>query len=384
MIRPCRRPSVPEKSLAMKNFAAICCLALTVALSSTTALAGVTVPTSTPFSHNAGFNYDPWFQPWTAYSQADYVSYVAKDFDVITQDMRMIHTYHGAGVGTPDLVIDPGQYAVMNYAKLHQSQDVELFVCTNQDAATAAKLGDATYAASWVQTILLDPLDNDVSTVKSVVKAIGIGNEVDAQTVFSASDMDTAIKNLTTALDQAGLGDIPITTSIANLANNPTAKGFVDVVQANWQSSWGSDFVFANNYPWMQGGDIGTLKAWYEGVQDEYSGLDIFIAETGYPSVSNPAGSFDKNFPAVYGGTGEYQYITGLFDWLGDQYTSTGGYTVPTFIFSGTDMPKKVAGDPNCSENNYGIYQGTGASLMPKTDANGNQISIPSWVANTH
>lgn len=355
-------------------------LAALVMLPATT-WATVTVPTETPFSYNVGFNYDPWGQAWNAYSQEQYVAYVTKDLDAVTQGVHMIHTYHGAGVGTGALVIDDGQYAIMQYAAKNPGKNIELFLCTNQDAPTAAKLGDADYAVNWVKTILLAPLENNISLVKKVVKAIGIGNEVDAQSVFTSAQMDTAIKNLTTALKAEGLQDIPITTSIANIANNPVAKGFVDVVSADWQSSWGTAFVFANNYPWMQSGDINTLEGWYQGVQKEYSNLNIFIGETGYPSVSDPSSEFDKKFPKVSGGTGEFDYITGLFAWLDTQYVATKGHTVPTFIFSATDMPKKYPAAVDCSENHYGLYT---TDLKLKTDTKGRTISIPNWLTETH
>ncbi|MCB2186726.1 MAG: hypothetical protein KQJ78_09930 [Deltaproteobacteria bacterium] len=349
--------------------------------------AGAGAPLATPFEHNVGIIYDPWFQSWTSYSPEQQAAYVNADLDTLTRDFRLFHTYHDVAVGTPDLEVDGGQAAIMQYAKAHPDLGIEVFLCTNEATPGAAALGSPGYAAKWVQAVLLDPLGDKESVLK-VVKAIGLGNEVDSQTVFSAAEMGTAMQNLTKALSDAGLGGIPVTTTIANLKDNKVAAGYVDQVVANWQKAWGTEFVGANNYPWMQNGDVDTLKTWYADVQQEYPSLGIYITETGYPYVSDPKGSFDAKFPAVSGGAGEYDFTTGLLDWLHLQYVSpkTNGHTVPTFLFSGTDMPKKVAGDPTCSENNYGLYKRDPKTnaLTLMTDSKGRTLQLPAWLAQTH
>lgn len=347
-------------------------------LACTPAMAGIQVPTSSPFSYNVGCTYDSWMQSWIAYSREDTVKYVAKDLDGITSHFRMIHTYHDAAVGTSELLVDPGTLGVLTYAKEHQDKNLQLLLATNEDAATAGKLGSLDYARRWVQTILLDPLGNDVQLAAKTVKAIGIGNEIDAQGVFSVGDFRTAVSNLGQALREKGLGSLPITTTIANISHNNVAKGFVDALGETWQASWGHKFVFANNFPWMQSQGLEALKNWYAGAQTEYSSWNLFIGETGYPSQSDPSQGFDRDqhFPKVSGGTGEYNYVTDMFNWLGGQYAE-GKMTVPTFLFSAFDEPRKVPSVAGCSENHYGLLQANGT---PKEDSEGKTISIPHWV----
>lgn len=352
-------------------------LTFLLCLVATTALAETKVSTSSPFSYGMGCSYDSWNQSWTAYSTADTIKYVGQDLDKLTQYFSMFHTYHDAAVGTSTLGIDSGTLGVLTYAKEHQDKGVQLFLCTNEDAATASKLGSLDYARNWVKTILLEPLGNNIHLVLSTVKAIGIGNEIDTQSVFSSSDFGKAVKNLATALSEAGLGSIPITTTIANITNNSVANGFIKALESSWQSSWGDKFIFANNFPWMQSGNEKTLESWYATASAQFSSWSIYIGETGYPTSSDPSCWFDRNFPKVSGGTGEYAYTTDLLNWLGGIYNENNHHTITTFIFGGLDEPKKDPNCSTCSENHYGLLNADGT---PKKDAKGATISIPAWV----
>ncbi|MBI4798113.1 MAG: hypothetical protein HY794_05145 [Desulfarculus sp.] len=357
----------------------MCLLTLACLLLTTLSAAAAGVPTSSPFDYNVGVTYDSWMQSWIAYSRADTVKFVAQDLDKITGHFKMIHTYHDAAVGTSELLVDPGTLGVLTYAKDHPDKGLQVFLGTNEDAATASKLGNADYAKRWVQTILLDPMGGSASKVLSTVKAIGIGNEIDAQGVFNVHDFNAALRNLTEAMREAGLGAIPLTTTIANISHNAQAKAFVDTLGSNWQGAWGAKFVFANNFPWMQSKGVDALKSWYDGAQSEYSSWNLFIGETGYPYQSDPSRGFDhdQKFPSVSGGTGEYTYATDMFNWLGEQYSTSNHRTIPTFMFSGFDEPRKQPSVPGCSENHYGLLTASGA---PMHDTAGHTLVIPDWV----
>ncbi len=341
--------------------------------------AAVTVPADSPFSYGAGCTYDSWNQSWTAYSTADTIRYVSQDLDKITQYFSMIHTYHAAAVGTSQLTIDPGLLGVLTYAKDHPEKGLQVLLGTNQDEATSAKLGSLTYARQWVQTILLDPMGNNKSLILGTVKAIGIGNEIDAQSVFSVNDFEKAVNNLYTALNEVGLGGIPITTTIANITSNSVARQYVDALASKWQSSWGDRFLFVNNFPWMQGKGVAELQRWYAEAETQYSSWSLFIGETGYPTRSDTSCWFDQinHFPNVSGGTGETAYANDLFTWLGNLYNSNDHHTITTFVFGAFDEPKKDPNCANCSENHYGLLNAQG---LPKTDSAGHSINIPGWV----
>jgi hypothetical protein len=341
------------------------------------AAAETKVSGSSPFSYGVGCDYDPWNQKWTAYSVADQIKYVGQDLDKLTQYFSMFHTYHDAAVGTSTLGIEPGTLGILTYVKDHPDKGLQLFFCTNEDAATSSKLGSLDYARNWVKTILLEPLGNNTHLVSNTIKAIGIGNEIDAQSVFSPSDLGKAVKNLATALNEAGLGSIPITTTIANITSNTVANSYIKALESNWQSSWGEKFIFANNFPWMQGQSVKDLESWYAKASAEYSSWSIYIGETGYPTSSDPSCWFDRNFPRVSGGAGEYTYTADLFNWLGDVYNQNNHHTVTTFVFGGFDEPKKDPNCSTCSENHYGLLKDDGT---PKTDSKGKTISIPGWI----
>lgn len=356
-------------------------LALSIILFALTGPAGAEtkVPGSSPFAYGVGCSYDSWNQGWTSYSVADTVKYVGQDLDKLTQYFSMFHTYHDAAVGTSALGIEPGTLGILTYVKEHPDKGLQLFFCTNEDAATASKLGNLDYARKWVKTILLEPLGNNVHLVLNTIKAIGIGNEIDAQSVFSPGDLGKAVKNLSTALNEAGLGSIPITTTIANITHNTVADGYIKALASNWQSAWGDKFIFANNFPWMQSQGVKSLESWYAEASAEYSSWSVYIGETGYPSQSDPTCWFDQvhKFPKVSGGTGEYAYYVDLFNWLGGLYNQNNHNTVTTFVFGGFDEPKKDPNCATCSENHYGLLDADG---KPKKDSQGRSIGIPGWI----
>jgi hypothetical protein len=335
------------------------------------------VPSNTPFNYNLGINYESWEDGRTGYS-------ITADLDQITQYFKLIKTYHAAAVGTADPttpVIDPTQAQVISY--ITGTADAELVMGTNNSALAQGGFGtpweaglmtDKAYTDQWVQ-MLIDAFGS-AANVESHLRAILLGNEVDANGVPPGDPLfdtyigwiETSFDNLKASLAEAGLGDIPISTTIANYgATNAVAVQVTQYIHDNWDADWngGTSFVFFNQYT-QNGGqstDFGQVESYFDTVQSQVpAGLEVFIGETGYSSY--------------YGAANQADVYQQLFDWL-DGQESADGKTVPAFPFVAFDRPSFDT-TPTPQEADFGIF-GEDANSQPtglKPDLAG---LIPSW-----
>jgi hypothetical protein len=182
------------------------------------------VPVNSPLTYNLGINYESWEAGRVGYS-------ITADLDQITQYFKLIKTFHDAAVGTanPTIpIIDPTQQTVISYVVAHDG--VQLVMGTNNNALASGGFGTAwsaglmtssAYTDQWVQMII--QAFGSTAAVKSHLGMILLGNEVDAngpppgQQGFSDYQtwINQAFTNLQTSLANAGLGSIPISSTIA-------------------------------------------------------------------------------------------------------------------------------------------------------------------------
>jgi len=335
------------------------------------------VPSATPFNYNIGINYESWDDGRTGYS-------ITADLDQITQYFNLIKTYHGASVGTADPTIpeiDPTQVQVINYVVA--TADVELVMGTNNSALAQGGYGspweaglmtDKAYTDQWVQKLI--EAFGSTANVESHLRAILLGNEIDANGVPPGDPsfddylawIKSSFDNLKASLSDAGLGDIPISTTIANYGStNAVAVQITQYIHDNWSADWNSatPFVLYNQYTQNvgQSTDFSQVESYFETVQSEVpAGLEVFIGETGYSSY--------------YGAANQENVYQQIFDWL-DGQQSADGKTVPLFAFDAFDRPS-FDSTPTPWETDYGIF-GEDANSQPtglKPDLAG---LIPSW-----
>ena len=221
-----------------------------------TAAAEPLIPAKTPFGYNVGINYESWEVGRTGYS-------IKADLDQIYDDFRLIRTYHDTLGATP--IIDDTQAQVIDWVVAHPG--VELVMGTNNTALaqggygapwSAGLMADKTYTDQWVQMVI--DAFGSVAKVKVGLKAILLGNEIDAAgPPPGTADFDSyvntwvpaAFDNLKASLAAAGLGSIPISTTIANYgATNEVSVKIPAYIAAHWGSGWnnGKPFVLFNQY----------------------------------------------------------------------------------------------------------------------------------------
>jgi hypothetical protein len=311
------------------------------------------VPAKTPFGYNVGVNYESWEVGRTGYS-------IEADLNQIHQNFHLIRTYHDAAVGTGDPTtptIDSTQAQVIDWIVDHPS--VELVMGTNNNALAQGGFGDPwsaglmtsrAYTDAWVQMLI--NAFGSVAKVKIGLKAILLGNELDMNgpppsdgsfTDYVNTWIPTAFDNLKASLAAAGLGSIPISTTIANYgATNEVSVKIPAYIAANWASAWnnGEPFVLFNQYTPdnQQSTDFDAVETYFEGVETALgSQLEVFVGETGYSDD--------------WGDANQATVLTEMFAWLGGQRTESGGKTVPLFLFDAFDRPAYPAG-----QIGFGIY----------------------------
>ncbi|CAH1678697.1 conserved hypothetical protein [Hyphomicrobiales bacterium] len=329
------------------------------------------IPAHSPFSYNVGINYESW-------DGGRVGRVIASDLDAITQNFKLIRTYHDAGVGTADPtnpVIDPTQQEVISYVLAHAG--LELNMGTNNNALASGGFG-----APWSAGLMVDPAYTDkwvamiieafgsTNAVEENLKMILLGNELDAngpppgdpsfETYYSVW-IPQAFLNLQTSLANAGLGSIPISTTIANYgASNVVSTSVSSFIEGHWSAAWngGEPIVLYNQYTPDNGSstDYSTVISYFESLATTFDGaLAPFIGETG--------------FSTLYGQAGQVTVYSQIFDWLNSQW-DTGHKTVPLFAFDAFDQPTRW---PDV-EKYYGIYTDAG-SLKP-----GLAAILPSWL----
>ena len=337
------------------------------------------VPTDTPLNFNLGINYESWSGGRTGYD-------INADLDQITRYFSLIKTFHDAAVGTAnpaDPIIDPTQQQVISYVVAHPG--LQLVMGTNNNALAAGGYGSpwsaglmtsSAYTDLWVQMIIGS--FGSAEAVKAQLGMILLGNEVDANgpppsdPAFANYQtwINQSFSNLKASLANAGLGSIPVSTTIANYGpTNAIAMGTTDYIQSNWSSDWngGSPIVLFNQYtPADSSGheaattNFGAVIDYFNSVNQSLNGaVEPFVGETGYSTY--------------YGQPNQDLVYEQIFAWLDAQYAQ-GGKTIPLFAFDAFDQPTNA--DP--VQTQYGIFS-QNASFAPTGLKDG--ISIPAWAS---
>lgn len=333
------------------------------------------VPSQSPFNYNVGINYETWESGRTGYS-------IPNDLNQIDDNFKLIKTFHDMAVGTSDPtnpIIEPTQKPVIEYVVANPG--TELVMGTFNSALAQGGFGtpwepglmvDPAYTDKWVAEIVKTFGSKDA--VKLGLKTILLGNEIDqAGPPPGDPDFDTYVNewvpksfdNLKASLEKAGLGSIPVSTTIANYG--PTNEVSVKIPQHivdNWGADWnnGEPFVLFNQYTQNNGQstDYNQVIDYFNGVETALgSSLEPFIGETGYSTFYGA-----DNQATVYGD---------IFTWLEGQ-RSDGGKTVPLFTFTAFDRPDVAP----AWEPEYGIYAETGNS-QPNGLKTNLQGVIPAW-----
>ncbi len=342
------------------------------------------VPADTPFNYNIGINYESWESGRTSYS-------IEADLDQITQNFKLIKTFHAAAVGTADPtvpIIDPTQAQVITYVV--GTPDVELAMGTANSALAQGGFGtpwapglmtDKTYTDAWVE-MLIDSFGS-TANVEKHLRVVLLGNEIDANgpppNDPSFNDylgwIQTSFDNLSASLSDAGLGSIAVSTTIANYplgdpSANVVASQITQYVHDNWSDAWNNaaPFVLYNQYT-QNGGqstDYAPVENYFESVETAVpDSLEVFVGETGFSSF--------------YGAQNQATVYQQIFDWLDgmDGQQGNGGEMVPLFPFVAFDRPSFLT-TPTPQEADFGIY-GEDANSQPtglKADLVG---VVPSW-----
>ena len=311
------------------------------------------VPANSPFNYNLGINYETW-------TQGRNQRVISKDLDTITKYFRLIKTFHTEAVGTTEVLIDPTMKEVIDYVLSHDNLNIELVMGTGNNMLAdggygtpfkAGHMTTKTYTDSWVQ-MLINSFQNADNVIKHV-KLILLGNEIDMNGPslsdahfkdYYSSWIPDSFNNLKASMQEAGLGNIPISTTIANYPlSNPTAEGTM---------------VQYTSVKHIKDVDFGPVINYFENVDKTLNGTpSVYVGETG--------------FSAEYQESNEAIVINQVFSWLEAQYTNQ-KLTVPLFIFDAFDRPDKPAG-----QKKMGIFSDNSATNNPGTVKPG--INIPSW-----
>lgn len=328
------------------------------------------VPSKTPFGYNVGVNYESWEVGRTGYS-------ISADLAQISQNFKLVRTYHDSESGTTP-VIDGTQLQVIQW--MVANPGMELVMGTNNSALAQGTYGSwsaglmtsSTYTDAWVQ-MLIDAYGS-VAKVKANLKAILLGNEVDMNgpppsdpnfDAYVNTWIPQSFDNLKASLAAAGLGSIPISTTIANYGtSNVVSVNVPAYISAHWSSDWnnGEPFVLFNQYTGdnQESTQYGPVEQYFESVETALgASLEVFIGETGYSTDWGAANQTD-----VY---------TQIFAWLNGMRTDGGGKTVPIFLFDAFDRPAYPNGQVG-----FGVYA-EGANSQPAGLKPGLASVFPSW-----
>ena len=335
------------------------------------------IPAGTPFSYNAGINYESW-----TVGRGSRV--IADDMDTISRYFRLIKTFHCEAVGTTQVLIDPTMQEVIDYILAHEEKSIELAMGTSNAVLasggfgtpwTAGLMTTKSYTDQWVQMVI--SAFQSVENVKKHVRVILLGNEIDANgpptseslfTTYYTQWIPQAFNNLKASLAEAGLGQIPVTTIIANYplgdaGSNIVASSVTTFIKNNWGASWnnGRSFVLFNQYTpdWGKSADWGPVIKYIESLATKLNGPpDIYVGETGYSSE--------------YTLDNEVKVVKQIFNWLESQHNINGS-TVPLFVFQAYDYPDKPAG-----QKDMGLFSDDSQNKPLGLKHN---ILVPAWVA---
>ena len=335
------------------------------------------VPVKTPFNYNLGINYETWENGRTGRS-------ITADLDAITKNFGLIKTFHDvANPGGANPIIDPDQLQVIKYVA--QSKNLQLVMGTYTSALAQGGYGSpwsgpgsmtsSAYTDKWVQMLITS--FGSKQAVKDHLQMILLGNEVD-QADNHPPDVNTyigwfrsAFDNLSASLKKAGLGSIPVSTTIAAYtrtdAGAPIAVGATQHIYQHWSSSWngGAPTVLFNDYtPSNEHGQFASPE--FQPVIDYYkelytklgSKLAPFVGETGYSSFYTLAN--------------EIKVYNQIKAWLNGQFNNNARRTTPLFVFNAFDQPSKGG-----FEQQFGIYADNPTTHRPTGLKPG--LTLPSW-----
>jgi hypothetical protein len=331
------------------------------------------VPINTPFSYNVGINYESWENGRTGYS-------ITADLNQITQYFGLIKTYHDVAVGTanPSIpTIDPTQQQVISYVV--NAPNVQLAMGTLNSALayvdqngswTAGFMTSQAYTNQWVKMIV--QAFGSAQAVQAHLKIVLLGNELDQNgppptdtVAFNKYKgwINTAFDNLSRSLKAAGLGSIPVSTTIANYGpTNAVAVSATAHIQQNWSKAWngGKPIVLFNQYTQpMSSTQYAPVINYFESVYTQLKGaVEPFVGETGYSSY--------------YGQANQVSVYNQISKWLDGQYTSSQGKTVPLFAFDAFNQPSQSPAD----QVQFGIF-GQNGSSQPTGLKPG--LKLPTW-----
>jgi hypothetical protein len=355
-------------SLAIGTAAAI----IIAAFSSQAAAVTPVAPVVSPFSYNVGIDYETFN-----------TNTIPADLIAIIKNFSLIRTYHDAAVGTnrPNIPqIDPGEAQVISFVAARNG--IELVMGTNNNALAQGGFGQPwsaglmtskSYTDQWVQMVI--GAFGGVDQAKQHLKGVLLGNEIDANgpppTDRSFKDyyqkwIPQSFDNLKASLSAAGLGDILISTTIANYPMgypppkppppdlNVVAQSITAYITRYWNPGWNQDkpSVLFNQYTLNRGmsTDFGPVRKYFEDLATLLSNSpQVFVGETGYD--------------AKFGEANEAKVIGSIFQWLGQQRQGVGS-TIPLFLFMAFNDP---------AQGQFGLYLRGPYRLKPG-------ITIPSWV----
>lgn len=339
-----------------------------------------------PFNYGVGINYDAWAQAWypTA-TPAQVTSKVSGQIKSLLTKFRLIHLYrlngwdkicgNGANAAS-DPVTQTALSVIQAWNTKAPTKNVEVTLGTSVGQVFAMASGNngctgEQYATAFVNALVQNaPFSGNTANVLNTIKTITLGNELDTVADMTPSILTAAITNFYTALNAAGLGEIPLTISLANVSQKNTFGTFPSTVSdalaqavvSSWQSSWNGNvpFLFANQYP----STVSALSAYIVaanaynqsyttdgGVTYPLKNLTLLVGETGFNSTSKTNG----------GDAGEAAYINAIFPAM----TGPTPLAPALLIFEGFDEQLKAAG-----QNKMGIFS-------IKTNALKTGISIP-------
>jgi hypothetical protein len=334
------------------------------------------VPANTSFNYSLGVDYETWENGRTGRS-------ISADLDQIDQYFKLVRTYHDAAVGvTPGSppVIDPTEAEAITYVVNHPG--MQLVMGTNNNAVASGGFGSAwtaglmtssTYTDQWVQMII--GAFGGVANVKASLALIQIGNELDQNGPPSTDPafpsyqgwINSALTNLATSLASAGLGSIPVSTTIANYPStpsaNPIAYNTTQFIISNWGAAWnsGTPMVLFNQYTQNFGQSTD-----YQYDINYFTGVSTALGSTGEVAIG------ETGYSTFYGQANQQNVYGQIVSWLDGQYT-TNHMTVPMFLFDAFDQPS-VAG----WEGQLGIFSQS-SSFVPTGLKTG--IVLPAWSA---
>lgn len=320
--------------------------------------------TKSPFGYNAGINFSveqtKWFADSLNYNQQGQYDATYGRLKSISKDFKLIRIYSYLIAGWEQTgTLSAEGYAVSKLAQ--QDKTTEFMIGTSNNIAW--------YSVQSNVQVFVDTLQSKFGTSITQVKAILVGNEINANS-YTSVQVSTIIANFKTALTNKNL-NIPVTVSFSNLpvqSGDTYSDGLVASVISSWDTTWNSNkpFVFIDPYPDADGiNNASGVYKWQYGVTKYYKtlhpSLQIFIGETGAEGSSN------NHSTSVI--------VNNIFNQLDYQYSSL-NKTVPTFLFEAINEDLKPS-SPN--QQYMGLY--FDSPRPSETDVHLKiSINLPKWL----